>query len=141
MRSLTISRVFAACLAAVFILPAQEPADKEKSGTTQRILHRVGKTVDKAADKTVDATKTAAGKTAEVSKDVAGKTASTTKTAAGKTADASKTAAKKTAEAGETAGRTAASATGEGLSRAGGTLKKAGDKTEKEDGSKKKSPE
>ncbi len=101
--------------------PSQTPPPP-KQGAASRALQKVGAGVDKVADKTVDATKTAAGKTADATKTAASKTAEGSKTAAGKTAEVSKTAAGKTVEG----GKTAASATGSGLGAAGDKVKSIG---------------
>jgi competence protein ComEA len=114
--------------------PSQTPPPPPpKQGAASRVLQKVGAGVDKAADKTVGATKTAAGKTAEVSKTAADKTVDAGKTAASKTADGSRTAAGKTADVSRTAagktvdgGKTAASATGSGLSAVGDKVKSVG---------------
>jgi DNA uptake protein ComE-like DNA-binding protein len=102
------------------------PPPPPKPGPATRVLQKVGAGVDKATDKTVDASKTAAGKTAEAGRTAADKTVDASKTAASKTAEGSKTAAGKTAEVSKTAagktvegGKTAASATGSGISAAG----------------------
>jgi len=90
---------------------------QEQPGKTEKVMGTAGKAVDKAAEKTVDGTKTAA--------DATGKTA---KRAGKATARGVKRAAKAT----ETGARKATAATGEGLSKAGETLKKADPKKPEE---------
>lgn len=138
-------RVLALAAGVTLLMMAQEKsAEKPKEGVIQRGLGRVGKTIDKAADKTVDTTKEAAGATASGAKTAAGATAGGAKTAAGATATGAKTVGSATVEGTKTAGsatvsgaktaagateygaRQTAATTGEGLNKAGDAVKSLG---------------
>lgn len=82
----------------------------QEAGKTEKAMGTVGKGVDKAAEKTVDGTKTAATATSKTARKAGGATVR---------------GVKKVAKATETGARKATAATGEGLSKAGETMKKA----------------
>jgi DNA uptake protein ComE-like DNA-binding protein len=118
---------------ALSMMAQEKPAEKPKEGVIQRGLGRVGKTIDKAADKTVDTTKEAAGATASGAKTAAGATATGAKTVGSATVEGTKTAGSATATGVKTAAgateygaRQTAATTGEGLNKAGDAVKSLG---------------
>lgn len=119
--------------------PVEKKADEK--GAVEKGLTKVGKSVDKAAQKTAEVSKDAGKKTVEVTKSAAAatekgakktveatkeagkKTGEVTKDIAKKTAAGAENAAKKTGEVTKEAAKKTASATGSGIEKTGKAIK------------------